>query len=92
MSEKNFKLIVKGRVQGVNFRNFAKQNASKLGIVGWARNLRNGNLEIIAQGDELKLNTFFHQIKTGPMMASVASIDKEEQSLDENLEFFDMRF
>jgi acylphosphatase len=86
-------MVLKGKVQGVFFRDFAKQNANKLGIVGYAKNLRNGDLEIMAQGDDKKLDEYVKLCKRGPIFAKVEDIQLEEQDIDdeEDYEFFDIR-
>ncbi len=67
--------ILKGRVQGVGFRYFAYHVARDLHIQGWARNLRNGDLEIHAQGDPERMWQFLDQIRSGPSFAAVNSIE-----------------
>ena len=94
MSEvKKIKLTLTGKVQGVFFRNFAKQTANKLGIYGYAKNMRDGSVEIVAQGEEFKLQKFIKSCEIGPMMAKVDKIDSEwlEIDPDDEFEYFDMR-
>lgn len=64
-----------GRVQGVGFRYFAEKNALKLNILGYAKNLEDGTVEIIAQGREEDLQKFIEQLKIGPFLAKVEKID-----------------
>ena len=52
-----------GAVQGVGFRYTAQEIASDLGIEGWVRNLRDGRVEILADGEEKALNNFLARIK-----------------------------
>ncbi len=82
---------ISGKVQGVFFRAFAKQNANKLSIVGYVKNLRNGSIEIIAQGDELKIKKFLDLMRAGPMMAKVEDFKVSYEDIDPDCEFFDMR-
>ena len=93
MVTKRFKLAITGKVQGVFFRDFAKQNANKLGLVGYAKNLRNGVLEIVVQGEEAKLQGYVKLCKSGPMFAEVKGVDVSELQIDylEEYEFFDIR-
>lgn len=91
MAVKRAKLIIKGKVQGVFFREFAKQNANKLGIFGYAKNAPN-HLEIIAQGDERKLEEFIRLCRRGPIFANVETIDITYEEPDsEESEYFDVR-
>ena len=92
---KRAKLTIKGKVQGVFFREFAKQNASKLGIIGYAKNLKN-ELEIVAQGEERKLEEFIKLCRRGPIFANVESIDIVYEEVkqgddEEEYEYFDVR-
>lgn len=56
-----------GRVQGVGFRFTAEETAKQLGVTGWVRNLRDGRVEVVAEGGEEALQRFLEQIRTGPM-------------------------
>jgi acylphosphatase len=77
----------------VNYRTFAKQHAGKLGISGFARNAKDGTVEIVARGEEPKLLEFLRIMERGPMLASVSSVKKEELPLDEEEEdYFDIRY
>ena len=91
---KRLRIILNGKVQGVFFRDFAKQNANKLGIVGYARNLKNGNLEIVAQGEEDKLQEFVKLCRRGPIFAKVSGFDVDEEPVDDvnEYDYFDIRY
>jgi len=94
MVTKRAKIVLKGKVQGVFFRDFAKQNANKLGIVGYAKNLKNGSLEIVAQGDEKKLEEFVKLCRRGPIFAKVEAVELNFEQFEEEseYEFFDIRY
>ncbi|MBU5689824.1 MAG: acylphosphatase [Candidatus Aenigmatarchaeota archaeon] len=77
---KRVHIFVSGRVQGVNFRWFTKTVAEKLGIKGWVRNLNDGRVEIIAEGDDEKIKNFLIYISKGPVLARVDKIDAREQN------------
>lgn len=90
---KTARIIVKGKVQGVFFRDFAKQNANKLGLTGYAKNLRDGTLEIVLQGDRAGIMKLAALCKSGPIFAKVESVDTaflDSDAVDE-FEFFDIR-
>ncbi len=91
---KRVRMVIKGKVQGVFFRDFAKQNANKLGIVGYAKNLRNGNLEIVAQGQEAKIGEFVRLCRRGPIFAKVEDVEVIDENIEdeEDYEYFDIRF
>jgi acylphosphatase len=71
--QKRMHVLVFGRVQGVGFRYFAQRAARKLNLVGTVRNLADGQVEIIAEGDEKILLQFLKKIENGPSFGHVAS-------------------
>ncbi len=70
-------LWVRGRVQGVGFRYFALQQAQRWGVAGWARNLPDGRVEIVAEGDIQALEEFVASVRRGPAGARVEEIRVE---------------
>lgn len=70
-------LRIFGRVQGVFFRGTAKAEADKLGLVGWARNIDDGSVEILAVGDKAKLEEFIKWCIDGPEMAKVDKVEED---------------
>ncbi len=70
-------IIFAGRVQGVGFRRFVKNKAYEYGIKGYVRNLPDGTVEVMAEGEEKVLKSFFEEIENGPPLASVNGIRYE---------------
>jgi acylphosphatase len=66
--------FVYGRVQGVFFRASAREEAERLGISGWARNLPDGRVEVMACGGEGQLAAFREWLWQGPPLAKVANV------------------
>ncbi len=66
--------IVSGRVQGVFFRASAQRMAQELDISGWARNMPDGCVEVVACGDENKVREFQDWLWVGPQHASVSDV------------------
>ena len=66
---------VKGRVQGVGYRNWTYSQAKLLALTGWVRNLPAGEVEIVAEGPEGTLQSFVTFLKTGPAMAKVTAVE-----------------
>lgn len=66
---------VTGRVQGVYFRESTRVEAEKLGVLGWIRNLPDGRVETVFEGDEQSTNEFLSYLQVGPERASVKSIE-----------------
>lgn len=66
--------IVSGRVHGVLYRDFTCRTARKLDLSGTVRNLDDGTVEVVAQGEEAKLNEFLLHIRKGPPLARVDAV------------------
>ena len=73
--------LVEGRVQGVWFRGSTQQQAKKLAITGWAKNLPDGRVEVLMCGEESALNTLQTWLHKGPPMARVDSVTVSEEPL-----------
>jgi len=73
-------IIVKGWVQGVFFRYETQKTASSLGLVGWVRNLRDGSVEVLAEGPKDKLEELIAWCRHGPAMARVENVEVSWQS------------
>ena len=68
--------IVKGIVQGVGFRYFTVYQAQRIGgITGYVRNLRDGSVEVVAEGEREKLEQLLAQLRKGPTGAHVTGVD-----------------
>ncbi|MGQ9462667.1 MAG: acylphosphatase [Candidatus Fervidibacter sp.] len=68
--------IVNGIVQGVGFRYFTVYQAQRIGgITGYVRNLRDGNVEVVAEGEKDKLEQLLVQLRKGPTGARVTGVD-----------------
>ncbi|HEY3128617.1 MAG TPA: acylphosphatase [Acidobacteriota bacterium] len=90
MAIRRKRLLLSGRVQGVGFRYFAYRLARELGLRGWVRNLRDGNVEIEVQGEEELLDQFLMEIKSGPQLAIVEDISINSFEDLENYEGFNI--
>ena len=63
--------LVQGRVQGVGFRWYVNREASELGLRGWVRNTEEGDVEVVASGDEADLAELRSSLRRGPRGARV---------------------
>ena len=69
---------VRGRVQGVFFRAYVQRRAEELGLVGWVRNMPEGDsVEVYAEGDRSHLERLVGFLRTGPPSARVEKVDTE---------------
>ena len=67
--------FVSGRVQGVAYRYFAERRAAEIPVTGWVRNLRDGRVEIMAEGEKADLESFLGFLHQGPRMAKVDGLN-----------------
>ena len=70
-----YKISVKGTVQGVGFRYYTKQKAVELGVLGTVQNLADGSVVIYAQGEETPINAFLDWCHNGPSTSTVKMLD-----------------
>ena len=89
---KTIKIIIKGKVQGVFFRNFTKTIAQKLEIKGWVQNKRNGSVEINAQGTNSQLEELVHKCYEGSPESIVESLQKDFIETNEVFEEFVIKY
>lgn len=83
-------VYIKGRVQGVFFRFWAKKIADKLGIYGWVKNLENGQVEAVFEGEKSKVEKIIEACKKGPRHASVANVEVSWDRSEGILDSFDI--
>jgi acylphosphatase len=79
MVKKAAKFIVQGSVQGVFFRQFIKEKAETMELTGFTRNLTDGNVEIIVEGEGEKIEMFGNLLKQGPEHANIRNLQFEER-------------
>jgi len=84
-------VLISGRVQGVGFRNFTQQNARKLGIKGYAKNLQNGKVEVVAEGHKSDLAKLLKKLNVGPAAAKVTDVKKEERPISGEYKVFKIK-
>lgn len=71
---------VRGKVQGVWFRESTRQEAERLGVAGWVRNLPNGDVEAILTGPAPQVNALVDWCRHGPPNAQVQDLQVQEQA------------
>ncbi len=80
--ERRIRLLISGRVQGVCFRVYTRDEARRLGLKGWVRNLPDGRVEVLAQGDPGDLRIFESWCHQGPSHARVQDVKVVEESIE----------
>lgn len=83
----NYKIEVKGNVQGVGYRYAAYQKANILGVKGTVQNLEDGSVVINASGQPEKMESFVNWCQVGPDAAKVSNVQTQEISNLEANEF-----
>ncbi|PIR71617.1 MAG: acylphosphatase [Candidatus Nealsonbacteria bacterium CG_4_9_14_3_um_filter_37_13] len=85
-------LFVSGLVQGVFFRSKTRARAEELGLFGWVRNLEDGRVEILAEGEKEKLEKLVEWAKKGPDSAKINGLDVEWQEYKGEFKDFEIRY
>lgn len=83
MTRSCVRCLVAGRVQGVWYRSSARARAVQLGLAGYARNLSDGRVEVLACGDPSVLALFREWLWQGPPGAQVSTVSCQPASPDE---------
>ncbi|MDD5092880.1 MAG: acylphosphatase [Dehalococcoidia bacterium] len=84
--------IVHGRVQGVYFRAFAEEQARRLGLTGYVRNLLvERSVQVVAEGERAKLEELATRLKAGPSGARVEEIDIKWEAYTKSFSNFEIR-
>ncbi len=71
------RFLIEGRVQGVMFRATTRAEALRLGLYGWARNLPDGRVEVVAEGLAESLDELERFLHAGPVLAEVRAVHRE---------------
>ncbi len=71
------KIWVSGRVQGVSFRYYTQCEAERLGVHGYARNLPDGRVEVLAEGEAAKVRQLLAWLRSGPDSAQVTGLEED---------------
>ena len=80
---------ISGRVQGVFFRDNTRRWAASLELRGWVRNLPDGRVEAVAEGEKEKIESFLRKLEVGPPLSRVEKVQTEWEEFEG--EFFDFR-
>jgi acylphosphatase len=84
-------VLVKGKVQGVYYRQSTREQAIKIGVTGFVQNLKDGDVYLVAQGSEEQLQHLFTWCKRGPLLARVDSVSQERLSDQPDFTGFEIR-
>lgn len=85
-------ILITGKVHGVGFREFLIKESSMIGgLVGYAKNLKDGNIEVVVSGADEKIKKLIERCKKGPFLSSVKSVDVRDVDIEENYDIFVVR-
>lgn len=76
---KRMRVFISGRVQGVFFRAYTRETAMSLNLTGWVRNLYDGSVEAVFEGDDTNVQSMLEWCKKGPPHAVVRHVDASEE-------------
>jgi acylphosphatase len=92
MSKSRAKLIIKGMVQGVNFRYYTQREAQKRNLTGWVRNLPDGSVAALFEGDENEVESMIQWCRSGPPSAQVTEMIVQPEDYRGEFESFSIQF
>lgn len=72
--------VISGRVQGVGFRYFTREAAAREGVNGWVRNLPDGRVEAIAEGEAGAMERFERHVREGPPGARISVVEVDDSA------------
>jgi len=90
--EKRLHVYYSGMVQGVGFRFTAERVAVALGLLGWVKNLSDGRVEVVCEGEESRLIEFLNKMKNGPLKHYITDTQVKWQEATGEFEDFTIRF
>lgn len=88
----HYEISIKGRVQGVGFRQFVKDKANDFDISGWVKNMPDGSVFVKAEGDEKDMEPFLDYLKGGPSMGRVDNLSKDRIDSPAGFSEFGIRY
>jgi acylphosphatase len=90
MDNTRVRLIIEGRVQGVWFRESTRKEAERLGVHGWVRNMREGTVEVVAEGPEENVRKLVDWCHHGPPSARVTRVRETAETFRGEFASFDV--
>ena len=92
MTKQRVRLIVKGKVQGVFFRQALKVMAKKHNLSGWVKNLQNGRVETLLEGEDMDVSTGVEWCHAGPANARVEDIEIKNEKFKGEFSKFEVLY
>ena len=92
MNDVSAKILVKGLVQGVGYRYYAQRIAARLGLKGYVKNLWDGDVEVVAEGDKAIIEELIDHLRIGPRSGRVTNVYIDWDSFSGEYKSFDITF
>lgn len=92
MAKQRAHLNITGKVQGVGFRANTRSEARKLGLTGWVRNLSDGSVEVVAEGEKKDIDSLISWAKEGPRLANVKNVEIDREEYRGEFDVFSVRY
>ncbi len=92
MASQRVRIFVTGKVQGVFFRQAMKVTAKKNGVSGWVRNLQDGRVEAVVEGDERDVCRMIEWSHAGPANARVEDVEIQNEEFSGGFSEFDVLY
>lgn len=89
---KRLHAFISGKVQGVFFRDNTRDVARGLQVTGWVRNLEDGRVEVVAEGDKEKLEQLVAYLHKGPSSARVIAVEVKWENYSGKFNSFEIRY
>ncbi len=86
------KVVISGKVQGVFYRAHTQNTADRLGIKGYVKNLANGSVEAVFEGDQPAIDQMINWCHKGPEMSRVENVQTQEIKPLTNFKIFEIRY
>lgn len=85
--KKSVRLYISGAVQGIFFRGFIKENAEKLNLKGFVRNLEDSRVEVFIEGNPAEVNKMVEICKKGPRHSTIKNVDEKQERFQDFKQF-----
>ena len=92
MAKSRFQVIVRGIVQGVNFRYYTQRQANRYNVTGWVRNLPDGSVAAVFEGEEQDVEAMVQWCRHGPPSAQVTELIAQPEEYRGEFSSFSIRY
>ncbi|HUU48216.1 MAG TPA: acylphosphatase [Nitrosopumilaceae archaeon] len=92
MTSQRVRVFIKGKVQGVFFRQALKVKAKQNNVFGWVKNLIDGRVEAVLEGDEERVNNLVEWCHGGPANSRVEDVEIKNEKFTNEFSEFDVKY